>query len=118
MSPATSAGSGCTFSATKMKKIITSTGMARKNSTTSVASARTGRWSDSRPVASTPPRARERTAAIANAFRVLPRPRSNSSWMPWYSKGVHLVAVNWPVWNSRYRIQASSASRTTVDRAP
>ena len=46
-----------------MKKIITSTGMARKNSTSSVEIQRTGLWSESRPTASTAPSARERTAA-------------------------------------------------------
>lgn len=74
-----------------MKKIITSTGMARKNSTSRVEIQRTALWSDSRPVASTVPRARDSTAAIAKALSVLPRPRSNSSWIPLYSKGIHFV---------------------------
>lgn len=74
-----------------MKKIITSTGMARKNSTTSAETQRTGRWSDRRPVASTVPSASESTAAIAKAFSVLPSPRSSSSWMPLYSNGIHFV---------------------------
>ena len=78
----TRAGSACTWSATKTKKIITSTGMARKNSTITVATQRTGRCSESLPTARTPPRTRESTEAYANALRVLPSPRSSSSWIP------------------------------------
>ena len=84
-----------------MKKIITSTGIARKNSTTSVASQRTGRWSDSRPTARTVPSTSESTAAMAKAFSVLPSPRRSSSWMPLYSNGIHFVYVNWSVSNRR-----------------
>ncbi|AGP54283.1 hypothetical protein M271_13445 [Streptomyces rapamycinicus NRRL 5491] len=86
----TRAGSGWTRSATKTKKIMTSTGIARKNSTTSVATQRSGRCSESRPAASTPPRASERTAAMPNALSVPASPFSSSSWMPLYSNGIHL----------------------------
>ena len=101
MRPATRAGSGCTFSATKMKKIITSTGMARKNSTSSVASQRTGRWSESRPVASTAPSASESTDANAKALRVLPSPAQQQVLDALVLEGRPLAEVNWSVSKSR-----------------
>ena len=77
-----------------MKKIITSTGMARKNSTSSVLTHRTGACSDSRPAASTPPSASASTAAMANALSVFPRPRSSSSWMPSYRRAAIWRTMN------------------------
>lgn len=71
--------------------------MARKNSTSRVAIQRSGRWSESRPVARTAPSAMENTEAKAKARSVLPSPRSSSSWMPLYSNGDHFAEVNWSV---------------------
>ncbi len=87
--PVTSAQSGWTFSATKTKKIITSSGIARKNSTTSVDSQRTTRWSESRPAARSAPNGSANSTVQPNASRVLRSPRSSSSWTPRYSNGIH-----------------------------
>ncbi len=83
-----------------MKKIITSSGMARKNSTTSVDSIRTGRWSESRPAANSAPNGSANSTVQPKALRVLPSPRSSSSWTPLYSKAIHLDSVNCWVWKS------------------
>lgn len=76
------ASSGSSLSAMKMKKIITSSGIARKNSTTSVLAQRSTRWSDSRPAAKTTPKTSEASAAQPKALRVFASPFSSSRWMP------------------------------------
>lgn len=56
--------------------ISSSTGMARKNSTTAAAGTRTHRWSDIRAMPSTAPSGRAMIMARAAALSVSPRPGS------------------------------------------
>ena len=64
-----------------MMKISTTSGTARKNSTTAVAGRLTQVWSDSRPAANTAPKTSASTAASANASSVASRACSSVIWM-------------------------------------
>ncbi len=80
-----------------MKIIITSTGTARKNSTISEHSQRTGARSDSRPTPSRMPSTRAVTIEISAACRVLIRPGMiDEVQVIGWNRIATLSTVNWP----------------------
>ncbi len=80
-----------------MKKIISSSGTARKNSTTAPAGTRTHQWSESRPTANTMPNVRDSTMATSAALSVCIRPGRMKLTQVFDSRnGFQSSGAHWP----------------------